>query len=991
MNCYPIVCFKAFLIFGVLVERSIGLGQDFPLSPSEAVASMKVPEGFQVSLFAAEPDVRQPIGFCIDDRGRLWVAEAYNYPKHGTNPGDRIVIFDDVDNDGTFDKRTIFYDKLNYVTGIEVGFGGAWVMSPPYFYFIPDRNGDDVPDSEPEILLDGFGNHANSHNLANGFAWGPDGWLYGTHGRTNWSKIGKPGVDDQQRLQFDGGVYRYHPTRHIWEPYADGTTNPWGIDWNSVGEAFVCNCVNPHLFHVLQGAHYEPWRNRESSRFAFQRIDTIADHLHYTGTSNVRDGLGSAAEDVAGGGHAHCGTMIYLGDNWPTKYRDSVFMNNIHGKRINHDWLRSEGSGYVASHAPDILRSQDPWHMGVTLQYGPDGGVYILDWSDTGECHSVKNTQRETGRIFKITYGKPTKPSIDLAKASNDELADLQKHPNEWWARHARRLLQERSSSQSMAPTASILQTQFNESNSASQKLRALWTLYCTGQTDVAFLRAQCKHRDEHIRTWAIRLLGDSMPRKELAAILEPLSIDESSPKVRLYLAVALQRIACEDRWEIAENLVQVGKDAADHNIPLMLWYGIEPLIDHNAARYAQLALLSKIPIVQEHAARRIGGHDRWEVSEAACNQLFQSLAVSSSTSQINIIKGLLSGLEGRRQLKTPHAWNHCFQQLKVIDNEQVRDLAMRLGVAFDDPLAMDAMIVLVNDSAQNTKRRELAIQTLLAKKPTQLVNSLFGLIDKNELRTVAVQSLAEFDQPDTPAQLLGRYARFDDASRRAVVQTLSSRSAWGSQLLDALESGLVSRRDISAYDARQLLNLKSDEIEKRLLTLWGDVRPTATSKSGLVNKLKKQLSDLELSKSNATLGKAVFSKACAQCHRLFGEGGTIGPDLAGSQRTNLDYLLENIIDPSASVSKDFLTEKFLLDGGRVVTGIVLDESDFAITVQTATEKLALPKSDVEERQPSKSSMMPEGLLENLSKSQISGLFAYIMERGAKEPAALGQ
>src|SRR6188472_1320191 len=177
---------------------------DAPLPPLEAARTMKVPEGFHVTLFAGEPDVKQPIGFCIDDRGRLWVAEAYNYPTHGTKPGDRIIILEDSDGDGQHDKRTVFYDKLNYVTGIEVGFGGAWVMSPPNMYFIPDRDGDDVPDGEPQVLLDGFGNHANAHNLANGFAWGPDGWLYGTHGRTNWSLIGKPGTPEAERVRFDG-------------------------------------------------------------------------------------------------------------------------------------------------------------------------------------------------------------------------------------------------------------------------------------------------------------------------------------------------------------------------------------------------------------------------------------------------------------------------------------------------------------------------------------------------------------------------------------------------------------------------------------------------------------------------------------------------------------------------------------------------------------------------------------------------------------------
>jgi putative membrane-bound dehydrogenase-like protein len=328
---------------------AVEVESDAPLAADDAAQTMRVPEGFQVTTFAAEPDVKQPIGFCIDDRGRLWVAEAYNYPVHGNESGDRIIILEDEDGDGRFDKRTVFYDRLNYVTGIEVGFGGAWVMSPPNLYFIPDANRDDVPDREPEVILDGFGNHANAHNLANGFAWGPDGWLYGTHGRTNWSQIGIPGTPDDQRTRFDGGVYRYHPVRRVWEPYADGATNPWGIDWNDYGDAFVCNCVNPHLFHVIPGAHYDPWRNRKSSQHAYERIDTIADHLHFVGMQNVRDGLGSEAEDHAGGGHAHCGTMIYLGDNWPAQYRNHVFMNNIHGRRINNDILQRKGSGYRAA------------------------------------------------------------------------------------------------------------------------------------------------------------------------------------------------------------------------------------------------------------------------------------------------------------------------------------------------------------------------------------------------------------------------------------------------------------------------------------------------------------------------------------------------------------------------------------------------------------------------------------------------------------------
>lgn len=597
------------------VSPIVGFGEepDAPLPPLEAARTMKVPEGFHVTLFAGEPDVRQPIGFCIDDRGRLWVAEAYNYPNHGTTPSDRelndrILIFEDVDGDGRFDKRTVFYDQLNYVTGIEVGFGGAWVMSPPYFYFIADRDGDDVPDGEPQVLLDGFGNHANSHNLANGFAWGPDGWLYGTHGRTNYSLLGKPGTPDEERIHYDGGVYRYHPVRHVWEPFADGTTNPWGIDFDDYGQGFVCNCVNPHLFHVIQGAHYEPWRNRESSQYAYRRIDTIADHLHFTGVSNVRDGIGSQEEDDLGGGHAHCGTMVYLGDSWPARYRNTVFMNNIHGKRVNNDLLKRLGSGYTASHGPDLMKSQDSWFMGVTIMYGPDGSVFVSDWSDTGECHSVKNTQRETGRIFKISYGQSAVERKNVAELSNDELVALQLHNNDWWVRHARRVLQERAADgQDMTGVKRSLCAMFNEQEEVPRKLRALWALQVTGGLDDSMLSQQLGHESEYIRAWAVRLLSES---KTLSpAILDrfvELVATGDSPLVRLHLASALQRLPVEQRWPIAEALATREEDANDANLPLMIWYGIEPLVHDDLDRFIHLAATAKIPLVRQHIARRV-------------------------------------------------------------------------------------------------------------------------------------------------------------------------------------------------------------------------------------------------------------------------------------------------------------------------------------------------------------------------------------------------
>ena len=572
-----------------------------PFTPLEAAKTMEVPKGFNVTLFAGEPDIKQPIAFCIDDRGRLWVAEANNYPDKKAGKKDRIIILDDTDGDGRHDKRIVFYDKLEYVSGIEVGFGGVWVMSIPNFYFIPDADYNGVPDGEPVVLLDGFGTHANSHTIANGFAWGPDGWLYGTHGITNWSLPGTPGTPKEKRRRFEGGVWRYHPVRHVWEPFAIGTTNPWGVDWNEYGHAFVCNCVNPHLFHIIQGAHYETARNRPTGRFAYERIPTIADHLHFTNTKTIRAGIGTPEEDAAGGGHAHSGTMIYLGDNWPAKYHGDVFMNNIHGRRINHDRLARKGSGYAASHAPDVMRARDPWFVGVTLAYGPDGGVYVSDFSDTGECHHTRNTQKHTGRIYKITFGKPKPWKGDIGKLNILELVKLQSHPNEWFARHARRVLHERQAN------TSVLAKTLKSSRSVPLRLRALWALRVTGNLDEKKLEGLLQDSSEHLRAWAIQLLCENRKPSEAArAEFARMAHEDKSPLVRLYLASAMQRLLLKQRVPVLAHLLAHTEDKDDQNLPLMYWYATEPVVAADRVAAVKLLTACQIPKVRQFITHRM-------------------------------------------------------------------------------------------------------------------------------------------------------------------------------------------------------------------------------------------------------------------------------------------------------------------------------------------------------------------------------------------------
>lgn len=954
-----------------------------PLAPHVAAESMIVPEGFHVTLFAGEPDVQQPIGFCIDDRGRLWVAEAYNYPRHGTTPGDRIVILEDADGDGRFDQRTVFYDGLNYVTGIELGFGGAWVMSPPYFYFIPDRDGDDRPDAEPTLLMDGFGNHANPHNLANALDWGPDGWLYGTHGRTNWSLPGKPGTPQNERRQFDGGVYRYHPLKHVFEPFADGTVNPWGIDWDDYGQGFVCNCVEPHLYHVIQGAHYEPWRNRESSRHAYQRIATIADHRHYSGTVSVTSALGTPEEDAAGGGHAHCGTLIYLGDNWPDRYRNTVLMNNIHGHRINHDLLERAGSGYVARHGADLLRSQDPWYMGVALHTGPDGSVFVCDWSDTGECHSYTNTQRGTGRIYKISYGQPEVVKTDLARLSDMELVALHAHRNDWFVRHARRNLQERAANgHEMGEVVNELHALLARDPAEDRQLRLIWTLHALGAADQDFLLGLLRAKSEHVRAWGIRLLTDDPAM--LPSALEPfanMAASDPSALVALHLASALQKLPFDNRWQVAASLAERAEFEQDANLPLMIWYGIEPLVHVNLERFVELLERSQLSIVRRHIARRVASLSD---SSKGLDVLTECLGrLASPPARRDLLTGVLQGLEGVRGAPMPAGWREAFARLQVSGvrdsrDEGLRDLGERLALIFDDPVVLASLRSRATNRELSAEIRNRAILALVAKKADGFDEALLVLVQQEATRREALRGLGAYHHAETASVILAAYDSFDPLARQDALQTLASRAAWANALLAAVESASIPRADLTAFTVRQLRNLGDDHITKRVESLWGQVRETSAERAKLMAEYKSQLTPGVLQRASRAAGRTVFEAKCANCHKLFDAGGAIGPDLTGAQRTNLDYLLENLLDPSAAISRDFQMQILETDEGRVVTGLVVAESEKAITIQTPTEKIVIPVAEIESRATSKVSMMPDGVLQELPVDKLADLIAYL-------------
>lgn len=591
------------------------------LSAEQAAKEITMPSGFSAQLFAGEPDVKQPIAFALDDRGRVWVAEAYTYPQRAPEGQgkDRILVLEDTNGDGKFDKRTVFMEGLNLVSGLEVGFGGVWVGAAPYLMFIPMTDGDSPkPSGKPQILLDGWA-WQDTHETLNTFTWGPDGWLYGCHGVFTHSKVGKPGASDTERQRINAGIWRYHPTKHQFEVFAEGTSNPWGIDFNEYGQCFIEACVIPHLFHIIQGARYDRQAGQHFNPYTFNDIKTIADHRHYAGSKGPHAANGRS--DAAGGGHAHAGLMVYLGDSWPEKYRGQLFMNNIHGQRLNQDNPERQGSGFIGKHAPDFMNFNDRWSQVLNFTYDQDGSVYIIDWYDQNQCHrhEMNAHDRSNGRIFKVSYGKQKATTVDLRKLSSQELVMLQLHKNDWQVRHARRILQERGSDpkvhQAILGLLNLENRFFRRAlpkwavtpSDPTRQVRLLWALHATGglTEEVALKALKSKH--EYVRAWTIQLmLEEKKASPAFLGEMARLGKEDPSPVVRLYLASGLQRVPTADRLPVLENLMAHAEDAADHNLPLMYWYAAEPVAGEGAAQGVALLTKSKIPQLREYISRRM-------------------------------------------------------------------------------------------------------------------------------------------------------------------------------------------------------------------------------------------------------------------------------------------------------------------------------------------------------------------------------------------------
>jgi putative membrane-bound dehydrogenase-like protein len=964
---------------------------ELPLSATAAAAQWDLPPGFQATAFATEPDVRQPIAMCLDDRGRLWVAESYMYAGHGggyyeAKLRDRIVILEDTNHDGIHDIRTVFVDGLERLTSIEVGFGGIWALTLPHLVFFADSDRDDKPDSTARIVLDGFDHKNSGHTMANGLRWGPDGWLYGRQGILGTSLIGKPGLPDDQRTRVNTGIWRYHPQRGTTELVCEGTTNPWGMDWNAHGEAFFINTVIGHLWHVIPGAHYERMFGEDHNPHVYELIGQHADHVHWDTAERwdeIRQGM-SKESSSAGGGHAHTGLMVYLGDNWPEEYRGDLFTINFHGRRLNRELLENSGGGYVGRHRADMAFSADPWFRGIDLLYGPDGGVFVSDWSDTGECHDDDGVHRLSGRVYKITHGAPAAPAVrDVQALPTAELLPLLQHPNEWFARRARLQIQQRAAAgDNLTDISNMLRQRLAETGDLVLRLRAMWALHAAGHAHASLLRALLADPEAQVRIWALRLLLDDathpVDAETQAAILH-LAETENSPRVRLALASALQRLPLDQRAEVAQPLLAHAEDATDPNLPKMLWYGIEPLGESLPTILADLAKHCAIPLVRVQIARRLTSDSA--DPRGALDSLLRHAADANNEWRRGLLEGMTRALEGLRGVTPPTAWPALSTAIETSADVPVRDLARRLGLSFGDPRAIQATLTMVGNESAAVDTRQAALRELIhARVPglRDLCHKSFGTAG---LTATAAEGLSLDEEIAAADWILKNFQQIPAEEKSAVIGVMIARKDWAARLLDEVAAGTIPATDIGAFHVRQIRSLNDPNLNAQLATLWGEVRDTRADKQAAIAQWERYLTPKTLANGDKQAGRAIYAATCGACHKLYGQGGTLGPDLTGGGRDNLSYLLTNIIDPSAVLAKENQLSNLTLEDGRILSGMIRGNDGRVTTLVSPAGEVIVSNEDVTKTDTLPVSLMPEGLLDTLTREQARDLFAWLMDK----------
>ncbi len=975
------------------------------LKPSRNVPSLQVADGLKLDLLLQEPVVANPLYLNFDERGRLWVVEYRQYPwpaglklvsrdnvwrnvydppfppppPHAADSPfrgrDRISIHQDRDGDGTFEHHHVFLEGLNLATAALVGRGGVFVMNPPYLLFYSDRDQDDLPDSlTPRILLSGFGIE-DTHSIANSLRWGPDGWIYGAEGSTVSAAVVRHGEDNQpipgeKPIHSMGqNIWRYHPEQHRYEIFAEGGGNAFGVEFDGEGRVYSGhNGGDTRGFHYVQGGYY---------------LKNFGKHgLH---TNPFVFGHYGAMKHSSVERFTHT-FEIFEGDGLPSNFRGKLFSISPILHYVMASEIFPDGSTRQTRDLGPVVvpgsAERDDWFIPVDIQTGPDGALYVADWYASQASHlkgSVGETNPELGRVYRLrsANSEPAYPRLDLRKWTSERLVrEGLGHPNRWYRETALRLLGDRRDD-AVVP---LLQDRAVDPHNL-QALWALWGLHLSGGFTPEIAEKLWEHPDPHVRSWSVRLLTElSGVPDETWRRIGQLAAAEPDVEVRLQLANSARKIPTALALQVLGSLIRRDIDAEDPMIPRATWWGVETHAHEREALLTWLqqpelweAKLAAASQLQENLMCRYGLQGT-QADLQACARLMQLAPTSDARKRL--AGGFSRAFEGRAIPPLP---DELIAALSQADPK----FAAILGVRRHDPAAIAAVLAEVAAPDLPLETRVQYIRALgdVVADPSRVVPGLISLLREpgdEELTIAVLGALQKYGHPEIGEAIVTCFPRLAPAAQASAQAVLASRSTWAKQLMAAVEANSVAPASLS-QDTVARMRWHPDPDLVAQVAKWF---PVAQEHPDALDQRTEYVEQIARSGQGSPLeGQNLFHQeaSCGKCHRMFGRGGEVGPDLTSYNRSNLRLLLLAVVNPSAEIREGYENLTVFTDDGRVVTGFVVDENDHILVLRTVDgQNQSIDKSTIEEQRPNKASLMPTGLLDSLTDSQLRDLCAFL-------------
>lgn len=961
-----------------------------PTSASDAVRSFILPEDLNIELVLAEPDIFQPVEINFDHRGRLWVVQYNQYPypeglkvtsvdhhlrvkfdkvpeppPGGTAGADKITFFEDTNSDGIFDKATDAVTGLNIATSVILGRGKIWVLNPPYLLAYPDPDDDGIPNGPPEVHLRGFGLE-DTHAVANSLTWGPDGWIYGAQGSTTTANISS---EVSKNVGFLGqAIWRYHPESRIFEIFAEGGGNTFDVEIDAKGRIYSGDNGTDRGQYYKQGAYYTknwgkhgPHTNPYSLGFlANMALD--GDRKRFT--------------------HAW---IKYEGAGLPQQYQGKMIAINPLQSYVQLTRFEKNGSTFKNVDESRILETPDHWFRPVDIKAGPDGNVYLADWYDSRLSHvDPRDTwHKQSGRIYRLSPKEGTikTAGFNFAEYPTDTLIHLLSHPDKW----IRQQVQNQFANRRDAAIVPKLIPHFHSQN-AQTALEALWAINLSGGFTESLSIDALTHQDPYVRMWAARLLGDQIQvTRDQALALTRLAQTENHPEVRSQLAATAKRLESQVAIPMIEGLLE--NSVSDPDIPLQVWWALESKSISDRKAILQLFENRKIwesPIMQEVVLSRLT--QRYIMAgtkedEAMCVALIR-LAPSSELIK-PLLTGLLEGIRGR--------------DISTLSKELTQALEPYASIFGDGPLALgirqgqedsiEKAISILTDPNADLSQRIAYVRLFGETTHPVVVPHLLDLIENQKssagLRQAALLALTSYNDEEIGERVSKAYPdklRADPDVRTAALSLLVSRPSWTTHLLDMITlTHQIDKKDLT-QELIMGLSLTDDPLlRERIEEVWPETRLlTKEEKDQQILKVKTLLSS---GTGNPTTGRTLFKIQCGACHKLYGEGADLAPELTSYDRRNLTELLLNIVDPHVDIREGYVNHQVRTKDNRTIIGTIVSRQGDNITLKTSTGgQIVLHPEKIKEMVAQKRSLMPERLLDGLPDQQIRDLFAYLMQ-----------